>query len=204
MNDLISRTTRGLFRDLMTGSTVGAISTAFQDEGFVPDPDSTYQDTSVRRVTTQEYFGAVRWRDPAHVTRVLRVFERLNAAALLAGRDPARAMASEGPLLGALFESLVTLSVRVYAQAAEASVYHLRTRNGDHEVDLVVERDDGRVVAMEVKLRPSVGEADVKHLRWLHERLGDCLLDSVVITTGRHAYRRADGIAVVPAALLGA
>jgi len=29
-----------------------------------------------------------------------------------------------------------------------------------------VERDDGRVVAMEVKLSPSVGEADVKHLRW--------------------------------------
>lgn len=89
-------------------------------------------------------------------------------------------------------------------RAAEATVHHLRTRNGDHEVDLIVERDDGRVVAMEVKLSPSVGEADVKHLRWLRERLGDQLLDSVVITTGRHAYRRVDGIAVVPAALLGA
>ncbi len=137
--------------------------------------------------------------DPALAARLLGT----NAAALLAGRDPARAAASEGPLLGALFESLVTLSVRVYAQAAETTVHHLRTRNGDHEVDLIVERDDGRVVAMEVKLSPSVGEADVKHLRWLRERLGDHLLDSVVITTGRHAYRRADGIAVVPAALLG-
>ena len=107
-------------------------------------------------------------------------------------------------LLGALFESLVTLSVRVYAQAAEATVHYLRTRNGDHKVDLIVERDDGRVVAMEVKLSPSVGETDVKQLRWLRERLGDHLLDAVVITTGRHAYRRADGIAVVPAALLGA
>ena len=48
-----------------------------------------------------------------------------------------------------------------------------------------MERDDGRVVAMEVKLSPSVGEADVKHLRWLREQLGDHLLDSVVITTGR-------------------
>ena len=67
-----------------------------------------------------------------------------------------------------------------------------------------MERDDGRVVAMEVNFSPSVGEADVKHLRWLREQLGDHLLDSVVITTGRHVYRRADGIAVVPAALLGA
>lgn len=138
--------------------------------------------------------------DPALAARLLGT----NAAALLAGCEPARAAVFKGPLLGALFESLVTLSVRVYAQAAEATVHHLRTRNGDHEIDLIVERDDGRVVAMEVKLSPSVDEADVKHLRWLRERLGDHLLDSVVITTGRHAYRRADGIAVVPAALLGA
>lgn len=137
--------------------------------------------------------------DPALAARLLG----MNAPALLAGRDPARPVVGQGLLLGALFESLVTLSVRVYAQAAEATVHHLRTRNGDHEVDLIVERDDGRVVAMEVKLSPSVSEADVKHLRWLREQLGDHLLDSVVITAGRHAYRRTDGIAVVPAALLG-
>lgn len=138
--------------------------------------------------------------DPALAARLLGT----NVAALLAGRDPGRATGFEGPLLGALFESLITLSVRGYAQAAEATVHHLRTRNGDHEVDLIVERDDGRVVAIEIKLSPSVGDSAVKHLRWLRERLGDRLLDSVVITTGRHAYRRADGIAVVPAALLGA
>ena len=40
-------------------------------------------------------------------------------------------------------------------------------------------------------------------LRWLQTKLGDDLLDAVVVTTGRHAYRRPDGIAVVPAALLG-
>jgi hypothetical protein len=33
-----------------------------------------------------------------------------------------------GPLLGALFEALVTLSMWVYAQAAEATVYHLEPR----------------------------------------------------------------------------
>ena len=44
---------------------------------------------------------------------------------------------------------------------------------------------------------------DVKHLRWLEGRLGDQILDSVIVTTGPEAYRRADGIAVIPAALLG-
>ena len=50
----------------------------------------------------------------------------------------------DGTLLGHLFESLATLSVRVFAQAAGATVGHLRTGNGDREVDLVAVRDDGR------------------------------------------------------------
>ena len=106
-------------------------------------------------------------------------------------------------MLGALFESLVALSVRVFAQAAEARVHHLRTKAGEREIDFIVVRPDQRVVAIEVKLAQVVGDADVRHLHWLAERLGEDLLDSVVVTTGPEAYRRADGIAVVPAALLG-
>jgi hypothetical protein len=78
--ELISRSTCGLFRDLMTGSTVGEISTAFQDEGFAPNPDCAYQDTSVRRALTQEYLEAVDWADITHIDRILRVFERLVAS----------------------------------------------------------------------------------------------------------------------------
>ena len=44
---------------------------------------------------------------------------------------------------------------------------------------------------------------DTRHLLWLRERLGERLADAVVITTGRHAYRDEDDVAVVPAALLG-
>src|SRR5258708_40195896 len=43
-DELISRTTRGLFRDLMTGTTLGEIGAAFQDEGYAPNP---YEDSSV-------------------------------------------------------------------------------------------------------------------------------------------------------------
>jgi uncharacterized protein len=82
-------------------------------------------------------------------------------------------------------------------------VLHLRTRNGDREVDLIVERDDGQIVAMEVQLSPVVRDSDVRHLLWLRERLGSALQDAIVITPGRDAYRRPDGVAVVPAALLG-
>jgi predicted AAA+ superfamily ATPase len=109
----------------------------------------------------------------------------------------------DGTLLGALFESLVTLDVRVFAQAAEARVGHLRTAGGEHEVDLIVERDDGRVLAVEVKLTANVDDRDVRHLVWLRERLGAEVVDAIVITTGVAAYRRPDGIGVVPAGLLG-
>jgi predicted AAA+ superfamily ATPase len=137
--------------------------------------------------------------DPALAARLLGI----DADALLEGRDAGPPMTRDGTLLGALFESLVTLSIRTYAQGAEATVKHLRTIRGEHEVDLIVERADGRVVAIEVKLARDARDHDTSHLRWLASRVGDDLLDAVIVTTGPEAYRRKDGIAVVPAALLG-
>ena len=138
--------------------------------------------------------------DPALAARLLGV----DAQALLDAAPVGPPIPREGTLLGAMFESLVTLSVRVFAQAAEASVKHLRTHGGEHEVDLIVERGDGRVVAIEVKLARTVSESDVRHLHWLAGQIGDDLLDTVIVTSGEEAYRRQDGVAVVPAALLGA
>lgn len=141
--------------------------------------------------------------DPALAARLLGV----NLNALVRG-DASPVLPSvapnDGKLLGQLFESMMTLSVRVYAQAAEARVSHLRQHDGEREIDLIVERDDKRVVAIEVKLGATVDDGDVRHLRWLQTQLGDSLLDAVVVTTGPQAYRRTDGIAVVPAALLTA
>lgn len=130
--------------------------------------------------------------DPALAARLLGLGE----ASLLAPRGAA--------MFGPLFESLVTLGVRVIAQAAEATVSHLRTKAGEHAVDLIVEADDGRVLAIEVKLAASVEDSDVRHLLWLRDRMPEQVVDLVVVTTGAHAYRRSDGVAVVPLALLGA
>jgi len=137
--------------------------------------------------------------DPALAVRMLG----LDADALLAGEEPKRTIPRDGALLGHLFESLVTLGIRVFAQSAEAHVSHLRLQGGRREVDLIVERGDQRVIAIEVKLSGTVDDGDVQHLLWLREQIGDDLLDSLVIHTGLQAYRRPDGIAVIPAALLG-
>lgn len=137
--------------------------------------------------------------DPALAARLLGV----DSAGLIENAPAGPAIPRDGTLLGALFESLASLSVRTYAQAVDARVGHLRTHAGDHEIDIIVERGDGRVVAIEVKLTQAVDDRDVRHLRWLSERIGEELLDSIVLTTGQEAYRRPDGIGVVPLALLG-
>ncbi len=136
--------------------------------------------------------------DPALAARLLDVRE----STLLHPADGPAPLTQEGSLLGALFESLVTLCVRVYAQAAEARTGHLRTWSGEREIDLIVQRGE-RVLAIEVKLGHTPGERDVRHLRWLRDELGDAAVEAIVLTTGTTAYRRADGIAVIPAALLG-
>ncbi|MBB1513270.1 DUF4143 domain-containing protein [Tessaracoccus sp. MC1679] len=123
-------------------------------------------------------------------------------AGLLRGQGR-RVHAATGTWLGALFESLAAQSVRVYAEAADARIGHLRTKNTDHEIDLIVEAANRSAIAIEVKLTDTIRPADVEHLNWLAQQLGDRLVDQMIIYTGRHAYRRPDGIAVVPLALLG-
>lgn len=139
--------------------------------------------------------------DPALAASLLGLDER----ALLDGTGTTPSVKLGGSVFGHLFESLVTLSVRTYAQAAEAEVSHLREKDGRHEVDLIVESQDGNMLAIEVKLSPDVSDDDVEHLHWFKGRAQAAkTLDLVVINTGANAYRRQDGVAVVPAALLGA
>lgn len=137
--------------------------------------------------------------DPALAARLLGV----DADSLLDAAPAGPPIPRDGTLLGALFESLVTLSIRTYAQAAEATVKHLRTAGGGHEIDLIIERADGRVIAIEVKLTRDANKQDTRHLTWLTNQTGNTLLDTIIITTGTDAYRRRDGTAIIPAALLG-
>lgn len=106
-------------------------------------------------------------------------------------------------IFGQLFESLLLLTLRGSAPLCEAHVYHFRTPNGEHEVDVILERFDGKCIAFEAKSSAEVTADDVKHLNWLEAKLGDRLFDKVLVYTGKYAYRRPDGVAVIPLAMLG-
>lgn len=137
--------------------------------------------------------------DPALAVRALG----LNAKMLLGGEEGVLKIEGQGDLLGRLFESLATLSIRVFAQTLGATISHLRTSRGEHEVDLILETADRKIIGIEVKLSPTVKDDDVKHLLWLKENAKTEVIDLIVITTGDSAFRRADGVAVIPLALIG-
>lgn len=183
--DKPAKTTTGPYRDVL-------------ERLWIIDPVPAWRPTSNRfaRLSAPPKHHLV---DPALAARLVGADE----SALLEGARVGPPIPRDGTLLGALFEALVTLGVRVAAQSGEAGVGHLRTQRGDHEVDLIVQRADGRILAIEVKLARDVADGDVNHLAWLRQRVGDDLLDAVIVTTGPDAYRRPDGVAIVPAALLG-
>lgn len=73
---------------------------------------------------------------------------------------------------------------------------HFRTATAE-EVDLVLERDDGTVVAFEVKAGTRLSGADLAGIRALRGRLGD-RLTAVALYTGPLAYTHEDGTLVLP------
>ena len=137
--------------------------------------------------------------DPALALRLLG----LNEAKLMSATGPAT-NTGDRARLGEFFKALVALSLQTYAGANDAKVSHFRDHDGRHEIDFIIHRGDAEAVGIEVKLKSAITDHDVRHLLWLKKSLPDHIVDLVVINTGTHAYRRQDGVAVIPLALLTA
>ncbi len=127
----------------------------------------------------------------------------LATAALQVG--PQRLL-GEPSFFGLVFESLVVRDMRVYAQSGGGDVYAYRD-NTDLEVDIVVEFRDGRWLACEVKLSVNSVDAGAASLLKFVDRIDTTVMGPpaalIVITAAGYAYRRKDGVDVVPISLLG-
>ena len=112
----------------------------------------------------------------------------------LATRDP-----SALTQFGHLLETFVVGELIRHASWLDdvAGWGHWRTHDGQ-EVDLVIERDDGRVLAFEVKASGLLAGHDVRHLRALREAIGDRLLGGIALYTGPRAYRLDDRLFAMP------
>lgn len=122
------------------------------------------------------------------------------------GASPSRLL-KDLNFLGLVFESLVLRDVRVYAQAADASVYYYRDNSG-LEVDAVVQARDGRWAAFEIKLggQRLVDEGAANLLRFARQidmrKTGPQACLAVIVANG-YGYVRDDGVAVIPVGALG-
>lgn len=112
----------------------------------------------------------------------------------LAGLDPA-ALSDFGHLL----ETFVVGEVRKQASWLDQAVTlgHWRT-SGGAEVDLVIEDEDGAVIALEVKANERAPAADFRGLTQLREALGPRFSAGIILTTGRRSYTYADRLHVMP------
>jgi len=111
----------------------------------------------------------------------------------------AAASASALTEFGHLLETFVVGEVNKQLDWLGAPVTrgHWRTHDGD-EVDLVVEREDGKVSAIEVKAGSRVPSGDLDGLTKLRRRLGRGFLGGVVLYTGARSYTYEKDIHIVP------
>lgn len=123
-------------------------------------------------------------------------------AARLLRLSPAKLAASEVTALqqfGHLLETFAVGELRKQLSWTDhvALVGHWRTHDGV-EVDLVVEADDGAVVAVEVKASSRVRASDLRGLELLRDKLGPRFVGGVALYTGQRAYTAGDRIHVLP------
>lgn len=105
--------------------------------------------------------------------------------------------------LGLFFESLAVRDLRVYSEALDGKLYHYRDSTG-LECDTVLHRRNGTYALIEVKLG---GEARIEegatNLKSLANKIDSTRMPNpsfmmVLVGKGKYAYRRQDGIYVVP------
>lgn len=118
----------------------------------------------------------------------------------------ALAVMRDGGLIGRLLDSFVTAQLRAESGVSmhRYRLHHLRTEQGRHEVDIVVETGADRVIGIEVKAASAPSGRDASHLAWMRDQLGDRFIAGLVLHTGAFAYRLGDRLSAVPICTLWA
>jgi predicted AAA+ superfamily ATPase len=121
----------------------------------------------------------------------------LMAAAL---RLDVQGVMRDGDVLGRVLDTFVAAQLRpeLAVSVGRPRLHHLRTEQGRHEVDLIVEMAGGRLIAIEVKAGAAPTPADAKHLIWLREELGDRFAAGVVLHTGPRVYGLGEQVVAAP------
>ena len=206
----VKRLLQSLARNISTEATLTALSKdAGGSDGDLDDETTADYLSALERLMVVDNLPA--WNTHIRSADMLRKSPKRHFA------DPSLAvgalslsvdkLTADLNFFGLLFESLVIRDLRIYADASGGSVFHYRDSRGT-EVDAIVEYADGTWGAFEIKL--GIGAVD-EAAASLQKFAGKIDTDKVkppaaltVITGNGFAYRRPDGVNVVPISALTA
>ena len=170
-----------VFSDTTLYSYVNALRRIFLIEDIPAWKPSLRSKTAIRTSDKRQFV------DPSIATALMHV----NVDSLL----------DDMTYFGFLFESLAARDLRIYAQALDGDIFHYHDKS-DLEADLVIRLHDGRWAPVEVKLGSSEIEEGAAHLIKLQKKIDTEKVGQpsfkMVLTGGQFAYKRNDGVLVVP------
>lgn len=189
------------------------ISTMTTDRTIMGDVKAN--DTSITDKTLEIYLRALRklfviedvkaWQPSLRSKTGIRTSDKRqfvdpSLAVAVIGASP-QSILDDFNYFGFLFESLCVRDLRVYSENLRGTIRHYHDNN-NLEADIIIILDDGRWAAVEVKLGSREIESGAENLKKLAANIDSskCTAPSflMVLTGGEFAYRRNDGVYVVP------
>ena len=178
--------------------------------------DTSYNDSEISEKTIADYINALSklyvidnveaWCPKLRSKTDIRTSPKRcfvdPSIALAALRATDKDLLKDFRTFGFIFESLCLRDLKIYAQSLDGDVFFYRDKN-DLESDAVVHLKDGRWGAIEIKIgsEEAIDEAANNLLKLVNivdtkEMNSPSFL--MVLTAGKYAYRRKDGVYVVP------
>jgi predicted AAA+ superfamily ATPase len=194
---------RSLARNISSAAKASTIKSDVDIEGSLSEKTiSAYLD-ALRRIYVIEDLPA--WYPSMRSKAILRTSPKrhftdpsIAAASLNASSN---ALLKDFKTFGLLFESLCIRDLRIYSQAINGNVYYYRD-SLELEADAIIHLRDGRWGAIEIKMGSNEIDSAVKNLISLKEKIDTSDMGEpsflMILTAGKYAFRREDGVFVVP------
>jgi hypothetical protein len=195
---------RSLARNISTMANMSTIRADMaSDEDTISEKTIAQYINALRRLFVIEDLPA--WSPALRSKTTLRTSPKRHfidpsiAASVL--RTAPDGLLSDFNTFGLLFESLCIRDLRVYAQAFDGEVFHYRDASG-LEADAIIHLKDGRWGAIEVKMGSKEIDEAAENLKKLQATVNSDKMKEpsflMVLTSTELAYRRDDGVYIVP------
>ena len=191
--ELISKRTRMVFREFLVGWTLRDIENEFSGAGLEPDRSHDPRLGGQRREFVEQYYHALDFTNPAHVERVLSVYEAILAdceenLASAQTHDSATVKQQYDKLLSCLRRDGYGLRDGRLRARDNALLQHLSTRAGALDAEYLASQVDRLTEAVEQDPDLAIGQA---------KELIETCCKTILAASGESDYDRLDLIRLV-------